>query len=88
MSAAAGVASTTVSRSWSLGPVKIQLFTVAFISGDTTATITGTGMTTAYFSLLTGVTQTAAATYSGAVATHTFTDPAATIFGQCFLVGV
>lgn len=88
MTAATGSAVSTLARTWSLGPIKIQVFNLAFISGDTTAVCTGDRMKTVYWGLCTGVTQTAAPTYSNNAATFTFTDPAASVYGQAFLFGV
>jgi hypothetical protein len=88
MTAATGAAVSTLARTWSIGPVKIQVFNLAFVSGDTTAVCTGDRMRSAYWGFVTGVTQTAAPTFSGAAATFTFTDPAASIYGQAIVFGV
>ena len=56
MTAATGSAVSTLARTWSLGPIKIQVFNLAFISGDTTAVCTGDRMKTVYWGLCTGVT--------------------------------
>lgn len=88
MSNKAGTAAVNVTRTFSIGPVKIQLFDLAFVSGNTTATLTADTMSTVYWAFLTGVTQTAAPTYATNVATFTFTDPAASIFGQGIAFGV
>lgn len=88
MSNAVGAAVTAYPKTFSIGPLKIQLFNVAFISGDTTCTLTADTMSTVYWSFLTGVTQTAAPTYATNVATFTFTNPAASVFGQGIAFGV
>lgn len=88
MSVAAATAATNAPRTWSLGIVKIQVFDLPFVSGNTTCTVTADTMSTVFWGLLTGVTQTAAPTYATNVATFTFTDPAATIKGQAFVIGV
>lgn len=88
MSAATGAAVSTLARTWSIGPVKIQVFNLAIVSGDTTATCTGDRMRTCYWGFMAGPVQTAAASFSGAAATFTFTDPAASVYGQAILFGV
>jgi hypothetical protein len=89
MSTSVATAVATLAQTWSLGPVKVQVFDVPLVSGDTAVTVTGDRMIRAIFGLLAvGVTQTAVPTYSGATATFTITDPAATIKGQVILLGV
>lgn len=88
MSTAVATAVTGLGRTWSLGQVKIQVLNVALVSGNTTVTVTGDRMNNAMFAILTGVTQTAAPTYSGNTATFTITDPAASVFAQAFILGV
>jgi hypothetical protein len=89
MSVSVATAAANIGRTWSLGPVKIQLFDVPHVSGDTTCTVTGDRMNTALFGLLaSSVVQTSAPSYSGATATFTFTDPAATVKGQAILIGI
>lgn len=89
MSTSVATASASLARTWSLGPVKIQVFNIPLVSGNTVVTVTGDRMANAMFAILSpGVTQTAAPTYSGATATFTITDPAATVYGQAILLGV
>lgn len=88
MTVAAATAATKLPRTWSLGPVKIQVFDLSIISGDTSATVTADTMSTAYWGLITGVTQGTAPSYSANVATFTFTDPAATVKAQAIVFGV
>lgn len=89
MSVSAATASANDPRTWSIGPLKIQLFDIAHISGDTTCVVTGDRMNRAVFGVLaSSVVQTSAPTYSGAGVTFTFTDPVATVKGQCILLGI
>lgn len=88
MSAAAGVAVAKIARTWSLGPIKIQVFDLAIVSGDTTAVVTADTMTTVYWGFMTSLPQTAAPSYSGAAATFTFADPTANRFAQAIVFGI
>lgn len=89
MSTSVATAATNIPRTWSLGPVKIQVFDVPMVSGDTVVTVTADRMATVYWGLLiAGVTQTAAPSYATNVATFTITDPAATVKGQAIVMGV
>jgi len=91
MSASASAAKTgSLARTISLGIVKMQIFDVTHVSGDTTCAITADTMTTLQAGLLCGgsVVQTSAPTYSGNTVTFTFTDPAATRYSQCIVFGV
>jgi hypothetical protein len=88
MSAATGAAVTKLARTWSIGPVKIQVFDVTLVSGDTTAVCTGDRMKEAFWAFMTGPTQTAAPTYSAGAATFTFADPTATRYAQAIVFGL
>lgn len=88
MSAATGTAATNLVRTFSIGPVKIQVFDIAIVSGDTTAVCTGDRMTTAKWAFMTSQPQTAAPSYSGAAVTFTFADPTADRFAQAIIFGV
>lgn len=89
MSVGVSVASTKEPRTFSIGPLKVQIFTYAAVSGDTTMTATATSMTSVFHGFLTGgFVETSATTYSTNVATFTFTDPAANRFGFVMLFGV
>jgi hypothetical protein len=88
MSAAAGVAVAKVSRTWSLGPVKVQIFDLALISGDTTAVCTADSMTSVYWGLMTSQPQTTAPAYSANAVTFAFADPTANRFAQAILIGI
>lgn len=90
MSVSAATAKTNLlSNTISLGIVKMQVFDIAHISGDTTCVVTADRMNTVLGAILcSSVVQTSAPTYSGAAATFTFTDPAATVKGQCIVFGI
>lgn len=89
MSVSTATTPTAEPRTWSIGPLKIQLFDIATISGDTTCVVTGDRMNRAIFGILaSSVVQTTAPSYSGAGVTFTFTDPVATVKGQCILFGI
>ena len=80
--------STKEPRSFSLGPVKMQIMTYAAASGDTSGTITADAMTTLMHCVVDGaIHQTTAVSFSGNVATLTFADPLATITGTILLIG-
>ena len=81
--------STSEPRKVSLGgPLKAELFTYSAASGDTSGTITSKNLHTIYHVLMDGVVQSAAATFAANVATVTFVDPAATVYGSIILIGV
>jgi hypothetical protein len=88
MSAAAGTSVTNLTRTFSLGPVKIQVFDIAIVSGDTTAVCTGDRMKTAYWAFMTSQPQTSAPTYSNGAVTFTFADPTANRFAQAIVFGI
>lgn len=77
------------SRSFSIGPVKVQLMTFTAASGDTTGTLTADALTTIFaVSLDGGITFTAAPTFSGNVATLAFADPGVGgAFGTAIVIG-
>lgn len=89
MSIAVSVDLAAEPRSFSLGPRKMQLVRVNVVSGDTGATVTADNMASVDECLVCGgpVTLTAQPTMSGNVATLAFTDPAASRFLQCILIG-
>lgn len=88
MSAATGAAVAKIARTFSLGIIKVQVFDLAIVSGDTTAVCTADSMTTAYWAFMTSQPQTAAPTYSGAAVTFTFADPTANRFAQAIVFGI
>lgn len=75
-------ANATESRSFSVGPLKIQIMTFSAASADTSGTATFSALQSVEYVIVAGVTQTAAPTFSGNVATLAFVDPAATVYGQ------
>lgn len=81
--------STFEPRSVSEGPHKKQYFTFTADSGDTSGTVTLDRLATvSHIFLDGGITLTAAATFSGNVATLAFADPGAGgAFGTGFAVG-
>ncbi len=74
-------------RSFSIGPWKMQIHNFSAASAATGGTITASGMHEVIFCSVTGVSQTAAPTFSGNVVTIAFTDPAATVHGQAIVIG-
>jgi hypothetical protein len=84
----AATALTSEPRSFSLGPIKVQIFTYSAASADTSGTVTATNLKNVTAVILDGtLVQTAAATFSGNVATLTFADPAATVYGTLMVFG-
>ena len=80
--------STKESRSFSIGPLKIQMMTWTCISGDTTGTVTADGLSAAKHILMDGgLDFTAAPTFSTNVVTLAFSDPAASRFGTLIVIG-
>jgi len=81
-------ASTKEARSFSLGPLKIQIMTYAVASGDVAGTVTADRLSEAQHILIDGaIAQSAVATYSGNVVTLAFADPAATRVGTLIVLG-
>lgn len=81
--------STSVTRSFSIGPIKAQLLTYTAVSGDTSGTITADRLSTVMHVLLDGgLALTAAPTFSGNVVTLAFTNPGANAFGSIMVLGV
>lgn len=84
----AAVNSTKEARAWSIGPVKVQIMTWSAASADVSGTITADGLSELMFVHLSGgLSLTAAATFSGNVATLAFADPAATVHGTVICIG-
>jgi hypothetical protein len=80
--------SSPEARSFSLGPVKMQIVTWTCVSGDTTGTITADKMAQVFHVILDGgLDYTAAPTYATNVATLAFTDPVASRYGTALLIG-
>lgn len=74
-------------RSFSLGPVKAQLMTFSAASADVSGDITFDALSEVQFVIVSGLTLSAAVTYSGNVATLAFVDPEATVYGQVIGIG-
>lgn len=84
----AATASTSESRSFSLGPIKCQIFTWTAVSGDTSGTITATSLASVSHVLIDGgLINSAAPTFSGNVVTLAFNDPVANRFGTAIVFG-
>ncbi len=81
--------STSEVRKFALGgPLKAEIFTYTVGTGITSGTITSKNLHTIYHVIIDGVISSAAATFSTNVATLTFVDPAATVYGTAILIGV
>lgn len=85
----AAVASTKEPRSFSIGPLKIQIFTWTAVSGDTSGTITATSLQEAYHVIIDGLGKgmSAAPTFATNVVTLAFADPVASVFGTAIVIG-
>jgi hypothetical protein len=81
--------STTEPRSFSIGPLKIQIFTCTAVSTDVSGTITADALQQASHVIMDGkFVHTAAPTFSGNVVTLAFADPgAAGAFGTAIVIG-
>lgn len=80
--------STSEARSFSIGPLKMQIMTYSVASGDTSGTITADAMSTITHVVCDGqLSHTAAPTFSGNVATLAFVNPAATRYGTIIVFG-
>lgn len=80
-------APSNFSNGYSVGPQKIQQLNFTAASGATSGTATFDRLSSIDYVIFTGLTQTAAPTFSGNVATFAFTDPAATVYGQVIAFG-
>jgi hypothetical protein len=84
----AAVNSTKEPRSFSIGPLKVQVMTYSAASADTSGTITADALKEVFHVILDGaISHTAAPTFSGNVATLAFADPAATVYGTVICIG-
>ncbi len=77
----------TEKRSISIGPLCLQVMNFSVGNGDTSGTITATSLSNVTHAIVTGITMTAAPTFSANVVTLAFVDPAATRHGQVILLG-
>lgn len=76
-------------RSWSIGPLKVQILDFSAASGDTSGTVTADALAEVRLVLVGGgIVQSAVPTYATNVATLTFVDPAATVKGQVMCIGI
>lgn len=80
-------APTREPRAFSIGPVKAQMVNLSAASADVAGTLTFDGLSSIDFIVVTGLTLSAAPTFSGNVATLAFADPAATVHGQAIAYG-
>jgi hypothetical protein len=73
----------------SIGPLKVQFMTYSVASGDTSGTITASGLKEVFHVIVDGAAgvATAAPTVSGNVATLAFVNPAATRYGTIICIG-
>jgi signal transduction histidine kinase len=75
-------------RSFSIGPVKMQLLTVTYGAADTSATITADRLSSIVAIMVDGVVQTSLPTFSGNVATLAFVAPGGSgSAGHCLVIG-
>jgi len=80
--------SSSEPRSFSIGPVKMQIMTYSVASGDTSGTVTADALSSISHIICDGaIVHTAAPTFSGNVATLAFVNPAATRFGTIIVIG-
>ena len=79
--------STLEPRSYSVGPIKIQLMNFSVASADVSGTVTADGLTSIGHVSVSGLVLTAAPTFSGNVVTLAFVDPAATRYGSIKIYG-
>lgn len=84
----AAVNSTKEPRSFSIGPLKVQLMTYSATTGDVSGTVTADALKELHHVIIDGrIVQTGAASISGNVATLAFVNPAATIAGTVLCIG-
>lgn len=79
---------TAEPRSFSIGPLKIQLLNLTAADNDVSGTATADALSSVMFAHVSGLVLTAAPTFSGNVITLAFADPGAGgAFGQIIAVG-
>ncbi len=85
----AATASTNDTRAWAIGSgFRAQVLTWSAASGDTSGTITATGLIEAQHIIMDGGLQfSAAPTFSTNVVTLAFVNPAATCYGTVLVLG-
>lgn len=74
-------------RSFSIGPLKVQIINFSIANLDTSGTVTCDALKEVVHAQVSGITQTAAPTYSSNVITLAFADPGATRYGQIIAFG-
>lgn len=74
-------------RSFSIGPVKIQIKTITAANADVSGTITFDSLSELMAVSVTGIVLDAAPTYATNVATLSFKDPADDVFGLAIGIG-
>ena len=80
--------SSSEPRSFSLGPLKLQILTFSAVSGDTSGTVTADRLSSiSHLFIDGGLGLTAVPTFSGNVATLAFADPLANRAGTIFVLG-
>lgn len=85
--ALSGSSPSNESRSYSIGPQKIQQLNISAANGDTSGTLTFDRLSSIDFVIVSGLIMSAAPTFSGNVATLAFADPLATVYGQVIAFG-
>lgn len=87
--ALAATASTVQPRSFSIGPVKMQILTYTAADNDVSGTVTADALNEVFHIIVDGgMIMTAAPTFSGRTATLAFTDPGAGgLFGTILCIG-
>jgi fluoride ion exporter CrcB/FEX len=85
----AATLSTKEPRSFSIGPLKVQIYTYAVASADTSGTITCVGLSSVKHVIIDGPCgiATTAPTFATNVVTLAFVDPAATRYGTAIVFG-
>jgi hypothetical protein len=85
----AATASTKEPRSFSIGPLKIQILTYTAADNDVAGTVTASALNEVFHIIVDGgMVLTAAPTFSGKVATLAFADPGAGgLFGTILCIG-
>lgn len=83
----AAVNNSTEARSFSVGPLKIQLMKYTAASADVSGTVTADALSQIDHIIVDGLQQTTAVSISGNVATLAFQDPAATVSGSIIVFG-
>lgn len=89
MAFAATALTSDAGKAFSIGPKKLQIMTWAVASGDTSGTVTATGLSRIDQIIVSGgLSLTSAPTYATNVATLAFADPVATLAGTVLCIGV